>query len=300
MGSEGQLLPRDSALHSPPAAPGRPEALARKGAPGWPLGAGSSCCSCLDPSGPAGHLPRDWGAEVTARPPLEPSGTFVPGDAPLSSWDPLGSRSWEAPFPLESSAVLAPAHKSSRRITPHINRSPSSYQVARPGLRGQPYGALLPNGSRGTKFPSGEALAHPRTQPGSRGVNCQTDTPFTPVPEGPAHRQHSTPRPRPLGSPARLLGSPGQWVPTFPPPPASPSSLQPGPPSTLTPPLRRSPQLSKGPGSPTASTSSFFKAGLTQRCPTARGLLVYTLGTAQLPALIFRGWERLRETARRP
>lgn len=83
MGSEGQLLPRDSALHSPPAARGRPQALPRKGAPGWRLGVGSSRCSRLDHSGPARHLPRDWIAEVTALLPLEPPGTFVPVDASL-------------------------------------------------------------------------------------------------------------------------------------------------------------------------------------------------------------------------
>lgn len=127
MGNEGQFLSRDSALHSPPATPGRAQALPPKGAPGRPLGAGSSRCSRLDHSGPAWHLPRDWIAEVTALPQLEPPGTFVPVDASLRSlsgirWDPGPER---LPFPLDSSAVLAPPSKSSKRITPLTNSPPT-------------------------------------------------------------------------------------------------------------------------------------------------------------------------------
>lgn len=98
--------------------------------PGRPLGAWSSRCSRLDHSGPAWHLPRDWIAEVTALPQLEPPGTFVPVDASLrfsgNRWDPGPKR---LPFPLDSSVVLAPPSKSSKRITPHTN-SPPSYQIA--------------------------------------------------------------------------------------------------------------------------------------------------------------------------
>lgn len=130
VGNEGQLLPRDSAFHSPPAAPGRAQALPPKGAPGRLLGAGSSRCSRLDHLGPAWHLPRDWIAEVTALPQLEPPGTFVPVDASLRfseiRWDPGPER---LPFPLDSSVVLAPPSKSSKRIAPHTN-SPPSYQIA--------------------------------------------------------------------------------------------------------------------------------------------------------------------------
>lgn len=135
----------------------------------------------------------------------------------------------------------------------------------------------------------GEAQAHHRTQSGSRGGNCQTDTPFTPIPEGPAHRNTPAPSPRPARIPVPTSREPGtSWFRRFLlRPPLCPLS-NPVPPA-LTPPLRRSPQLSKRLGFPTASTSSLSKTSLTQRCPTVRGLLFCVLGTAQLPALVFRG-----------
>lgn len=199
MGSEGQLLSGDSALHVQPAAPRRPQALPRKGAPSCPFGAGSSRGSRLDHSGPAWHLPRlDRGGHSS--PTDRASWDFCPCRyLPELLRDPLGSRSWEAPFPLDSSVILAPPSMGSRRITPHTNSSPfppdrlnwiSVERILQRGssnqnLRDSPpptVGFVL------TKFLRMEAQAHLRTQFGFRGVGCQPDTPFTPIPEGPAHR----------------------------------------------------------------------------------------------------------------
>lgn len=198
MGSEGQLLPRDSALHGPPAAPGRPRAFSRKGAPSWPFGAGSSRCSRLDHSGPAWHLPRlDCGGHSS--PMARAFWDLCPcRSLPGVLRDPLGSQSWEVPFPLDSSVIVAPPNKGSRRITPHTD-SPPSHRSPKLDLRGKTPTARVSNQKPRdsppptvsfvlTKFHSGEAQAHQRTQPGFRGIPCQTNTPFTPIPEGPAYR----------------------------------------------------------------------------------------------------------------
>lgn len=137
VGSEGQPFPWGSALHGPPAAPGSPRAgdLGRERAPpvGRPervsshsrrrgrrdqritrplLGTCQENLDCSGPSSPTAGAP--WGlCPCRFRPEIP--------------WDQLGSRSWEAQFPPNPSAILIHsqrAGKGSEAIFPHADDFP--------------------------------------------------------------------------------------------------------------------------------------------------------------------------------
>lgn len=116
-GSEGQPLPRASALHGPPAAPGNPQTgalgegrprLAARGGctPAAAALISGSLLPCLAPAA------RFWVKEAPSSPTVLVSQSLCPlRFCPEIPRDPLGSRSWEASFPLHASAILLPSRR---------------------------------------------------------------------------------------------------------------------------------------------------------------------------------------------
>jgi hypothetical protein len=224
-GSEGQLLPRGSALHGPPAAPGSPQAraLGRRRAP--PAGRPervSSLCSLLDQR-ITQALPGTCRETLDCGGPSFPKARASRGLClcrfrPEIPRDPLGSRSCKVPFPLDSPAILLARGRGLQSNIPHTD-SPPSHQIPYSGsLRKESYSAVLPIRSRARLLPlvslgsaklysdkGGRNLGIVELSLDPRGSTVRQIPHFTPIPGGPAHRlSHLQPppclHPRPASS----------------------------------------------------------------------------------------------------